>query len=369
MPVPFARLRRYPVVIVAATMLLLSLFPTTARSGSLLISYQGQLSGSSGIVMPDSTYSMAFTLYTDSAGFVELWMETADVLTRAGLFSHLLGSVINLDQSIIIDNNPIFLQVAVGGEAILPRTRLSTAPRAMVAGNLQTTDVNDSVVMVTLAELHQLSIYGTDGSERVRLRGMSHGELRLHDLAGSAAIVLDASAAADEAVVIPDSSINADETLEEPGIALQKNSTPVVLSTNAMTDLDHVEITTPTDGYIVLHGKCYTRFSGTTGPNMALIQIDLDESGPALFPFYTKVGLSGYVNILPSFFSVYTTRTYWKEAGTYEFRLEGMATDESPALAESWDHILTAVFYPTAYGYVGASQGTPDSSHSERHQK
>jgi hypothetical protein len=119
-----------------------------------------------------------------------------------------------------------------------------------------------------------------------------------------------------------------------------------------MTDLVTVEITTPADGYILLHGKCYLLLSGTTGPNNALVQIDDDEGGPSEFPYYTVAGLGGYTTTGTSYFPIYVTRIFFAPAGTYTFRMEGRASFPPPAEAKSWDHYLTAVYYPTGYDAV-----------------
>jgi hypothetical protein len=56
---------------------------------------------------------------------------------------------------------------------------------------------------------------------------------------------------------------------------------------------------------------------------------------------------------------MYVTRTYFKSAGTYEFRLEGKADNNLPAVARTWDHVLTAIFYPTQYENVKSTVLNP----------
>ncbi|MCK4827552.1 hypothetical protein KA005_68115, partial [bacterium] len=112
--------------------------------------------------------------------------------------------------------------------------------------------------------------------------------------------------------------------------------------------------------YIMLYGKCYLLLSGTTDANSARIQIDHDEGGPTLFPYYTQAGLSGYVNTGINYFPIFVTRIYYKNtAGTYTFRLVGKAENSLPALAQTWDHILTAAYFPSSYGYVSTITNNP----------
>lgn len=312
--------------------------PQTAQAAPDLISYQGRLTDSTGVAVPDSSYWVVFGIYADSTGETSLWEESAMITTRDGLFSHQLGSLTSLPQSIFQDNERLYLQVTIGAETVVPRTRLSSVPYARTAANLSVTDTSGTPAVKTYADSHQVSIFGYEGDATLVLRGGVIG---------------------DEAAVLPDSSINSIEMLDEPGIAVETNSSLIPLPTNVMTDLVTVEITIPTDGYIVLHGKCYVLLSGTTGTNSAIVQIDENEGGSSQFPYYTQAGLGGYVNTSTNYFPVYVTRTYYKAAGSYTFRMEGRASNPLPAEAKTWDHILTAVFYPTSYEGVKQISSEP----------
>ena len=301
----------------------------TAATGP--ISYQGRLTDSTGIAIEDGTYTVVFAIYADSAGGAHLWLESATVTTSDGLFTHLLGSSAPLPPTLFADDDRVYLQISVDGQTLYPRTRIAIAPYAATAAGLAVRDADDSLAILTHADSHQVTLFDFDGTPALILRGGVVG---------------------DEAAVFPDSAVSSLEILDEAGIAVDKNSSLVYLTTTSMTDMVTVEITIPTGGYIVLHGKCYLLLSGTTGPNTALVQIDENEGGGTSFPYYTKAGLGGYVNTETNYFPVYVTRTYYRLAGTYTFRMEGKASNSLPAEAKSWDHILTAVFYATSYEAV-----------------
>ena len=320
-------------------LLVLLLLPLVPAQAQQVISYQGRLYGSGGLPVTDSTYAVAFALYTDSVAGSMVWQEAAAVTTRNGLFDHLLGSQTDLYASLFQQHSPLFLQLTVEGEAITPRTRMTAAAAAMVADHLRITDTFGQVVG--------------------RARADSGGTVLLHNHRGDSGIVLRGGWTGDSAVVLPDSSVNASEILDEPGVASLKNTQIMDLSEGAMTDLVVLEIEIPADGFIVLYGKCYAVLSGTTGPNGAKVQIDQEEGGPALFPYYTQAGLSGYVNTGDNYFPMFVTRVFYREAGIHEFRLEGLATHPLPALAQTWDHILTAVYYPSAYGWISTILASP----------
>lgn len=325
-------------LIVATVLFILVAAPLSAAE---LISYQGRLT-SGGLPVADSTYSVTFGLYRDSTGGSSLWQEVAPVTTESGLFVHRLGSVTPLQSALFVDNGRLFLAVTVDGQQLAPRTRLTSSPTSVAASQLRITDNSGIVVGKT--------------------ESSSGGVLQLNNSAGATKITLHGGRPSDSSVVLPDSAINADEILNEPGIASQNNQDIMDLSTGTMTDIALVEIEIPSDGYVVLYGKCYAVLSGTTGPNGAVIQIDETEGGPPLFPYYTQAGMSGFVNSGTNYFPAFVSRVYFKEAGTYEFRLEGKATHPLPAIAQTWDHILTAMYFPTSYGWISGTTLSPDNN-------
>ncbi len=109
------------------------------------INYQGKLTNTSGVAVPDGTYNMEFKLYTVSSGGSPLWTETRTggdkVQVTNGLFSVLLGEVISL--SGIDFNQTIYLGVNIGGTGtpswdgeMAPRKKLGAVPAAIVAETL-----------------------------------------------------------------------------------------------------------------------------------------------------------------------------------------------------------------------------------------
>jgi hypothetical protein len=331
------RLREKLPFLATALSVVLILISNTAAAK--LVSYQGRLTTTGGAPVADSDYSVTFGLYADSLGGGALWQEIATVNTSDGLFTHLLGSQNNLPAALFEQHATLFLQLTVGGEIIQPRTRIASAASAVVADHLRITDNSGRLVGRIVAD--------------------SGGTIELFDYQGDPGITLRGGLSGDSAAILPDSSVTASELLDEPGIASSKNTQIMDLLYGTMTDLAVLEIEIPADGFVVLYGKCYAVLSGTTGANGAQVQIDEDEGGSALFPYYTRAGLSGYVNTNENYFPIYVTRVYYKEAGTWQFRLEGLATNPLPALAQTWDHILTAVYYPSSYGWVSTILPSP----------
>ncbi|MBD3333335.1 hypothetical protein GF356_10835 [candidate division GN15 bacterium] len=322
------------------------------------ISYQGRLLDASDQPVSDATYQLGFSIYSDSTGTTLLWSESAQVTTANGLFTHQLGSVQNLPDSLFASFPRLFLELTIAGETTGERVLLAATPYSRAAGGLRVNNDSDSLAIQTFSNSHQLSIYDTTGLQVVKLQGAAYGELSL-SVDTSVTISLNAGLVDDSSVMLPDNAINAEEMFNEPGVSVYTNSSFTTLATGGMTDLIVLEMTVPEEGYIVLHGKCYAILSGTTGPNSAIIQIDQQSGGGTDFPYFSQVGLGGYVNTEPNYFPVYVTRSYFVEPGTYEFRMEGRAQDPLPAVAQSWDHVLTAVYYPTAYWAVKATTLQP----------
>ncbi len=368
----------------ATAALTICLLAGTVFAVPSLISYQGRLTTTAGQAVADSVYTVVFAVYPESTGGVALWQETANVHTTNGLFSHLLGSETALLPELFGERSDLFVELTVMGETIMPRTRLAAAAFARAAADLRVTDDRDTAIIVTDGVLHTLTVNGVDGRRRAEISGEQYGlitlldsagpkvtaelsatpdsggRLSLYDVDGAAAITLRGGLSGDNAVQLPDSAISADEILNESGIVTAVNTSQIPIPTGFMKDLVTIDLTIPDDGFIHLSGKCYVLLSGTTGPNSAVIQIDLRDGGSTDFPYYQQVGLSGYVNTGVNYFPVYVERTYFAQAGTYEFRMEGRAENPLPAEVKSWDHILTATYYPSEYGAVSSVLMSPD---------
>ncbi|MBN2542535.1 tail fiber protein [bacterium] len=108
------------------TLLVLVLFifcaVTTTWAVPRLIPYQGKLTNSSGVAI-NGTSNIQFGIYRNLTGGPGIWSETHwNVPITNGLFDVVLGSVnaLNLDFS----EAQYYLQIAVNGDALIPRQRL-----------------------------------------------------------------------------------------------------------------------------------------------------------------------------------------------------------------------------------------------------
>lgn len=97
-----------------------------------MLSFQGRLTDTLGIPVPDTTHSVAFRLYPVPTGGSPFWSETRSVRTRAGLFSLLLGEVTPV--SAVPDGGALYVGMAVaGGAELVPRLRIASAAYAFKA--------------------------------------------------------------------------------------------------------------------------------------------------------------------------------------------------------------------------------------------
>ena len=313
------------------------LLAPVSQATEQLISYQGKLTTSAGLAVSDGLYSVDFIFYTDSLAGSVVWAENTNVSTSDGLFSYKIGSSNSLNSSLFQQYPHLFLELRVGGHSILPRSRLSASAYAFTSSELAGYDSLGSKSFETDTENRSLTIFDSLGESYIILQQKT----------------------GDSAIILPDSSINAEEILNEPGLTSSVDIYLKMLTNDEMIDLTTITIETPDDGYIVLYGKCYFLLSGTTGANAAIVQIDENEGGGTQFPYYTIAGLSGYVNSGTNYFPAFVTRVYYKPRGTYTFRLEAKANNPLPAIAQSWDHVVTAFYYPTSYRGVEAITNSP----------
>ncbi|MBM3314279.1 hypothetical protein FJY71_00345 [candidate division WOR-3 bacterium] len=96
-----------------------------------MLSYQGKLTDTLGIPVPNGTYSATFRLYTVPSGGSSFWNETQNVQTKEGLFTALLGSVTPI--GCVPDGGALYLGMQVGATELTPRLRLVSAAYAYKA--------------------------------------------------------------------------------------------------------------------------------------------------------------------------------------------------------------------------------------------
>jgi len=123
---------------IACIMALQTAAAVAVASPPFRIAYQAYLTGPSGSPVPDSTYSIVFTMYDAMTGGSTVWTETQSVATTSGHFSVQLGSVNALTPAHFNGTRYLALKVGANPE-MTPRTLLSSVPyshRAAVADSV-----------------------------------------------------------------------------------------------------------------------------------------------------------------------------------------------------------------------------------------
>lgn len=93
------------------------------------ISYQGVLTNAAGVPL-EGAQSVTFSLFGQETGGEAIWTEVTEVTCNQGVFDVLLGNNVPIDVQI---DGPVWLQITLGGEALLPRTPLASVPFAFTA--------------------------------------------------------------------------------------------------------------------------------------------------------------------------------------------------------------------------------------------
>jgi hypothetical protein len=399
-----------------AWLFLFSTSMTRAEVAPTQINFQGLLSDGSGNPIANSNRSVQFTLYDAPSGGSALWAETLTVSTDgAGRFNKILGQVHSLFGSFFSDTIR-FLGIRVESDPeMTPRTRITSD-----AYSLRTRTVNGAFGGVlagasgTGAELswdngsgqNGVTIRGDDNSGRggafycyeengalsaflepdadgaggffgvfsdasslfssVTIDGNILGSgdpgLLILGAAGNA-VQVDMRTTGDAVVSLPNDAISHMEILDEPGIATNSSSAEINLNNANMVDLITVSINIPAAGYVVVEGKCSAELYNTTSFNGAYFQIDQTAGGSYVNPYRTTVGYSAWPNLQGTVYSVYVTRTYYfASPGSQTFRLEGLASSSGSGIAQGELPMITATYYPRAYGSVVTAVSAPEAA-------
>ncbi len=125
------------ITICAIGVFLIAASPLLADAPNV-INYQGRLTTASGEPVPNANYSMIFTIY-DALG-APLWTSGPQTVhVTDGLFTYLLGSTVAFPEGLFVGTGEVtrYLGIKVDSDAeIVPRTQLSSAPFAVVAGSV-----------------------------------------------------------------------------------------------------------------------------------------------------------------------------------------------------------------------------------------
>jgi len=126
--------------------------PASAPTSTGTVAYQGRLADATGTPLT-GIYPMIFRLY-NSAGasstplWEEQWTGPNSVKVRDGLFNVMLGSLTPIPQSVLTDNNTLWLGITVGSDdEMTPRVQLGSVPFAVQANTV----LNDSITTEKIA--------------------------------------------------------------------------------------------------------------------------------------------------------------------------------------------------------------------------
>ncbi len=109
------------------------------------ISYQGHLLDAGGDPLSGS-YDFEFRLMGAASGGVELWSESHDSLpVTEGVFHVVLGAT---NPITIMFDEPLWLEITVSGETLIPRQPLDSVGQALNAGDVWNTDIHPRSVYI-----------------------------------------------------------------------------------------------------------------------------------------------------------------------------------------------------------------------------
>ncbi len=126
-------MKRIP-VLTTLTVLLALWTVSVSAAVPTKINYQGRLLDGSGNNVPDNVYTLAFKIYSVSAGGSPLWSETLPVQVTGGLFTIVLGNSTALDATVFPAGADRYLGVTVNLDPeVFPRTPLVSVAYAIQA--------------------------------------------------------------------------------------------------------------------------------------------------------------------------------------------------------------------------------------------
>ena len=250
-------------------------------------------------------------------------------------------------------------------------------------GDLTTFDGVDSAVKVDVSA-KQISTFGNDGLEQVRIWGSSYGEMQLHDNSGNDITALLSATSngggalqlmdelgtiqlslaggnsGDASANFPVDAINADETLEEAGIANRIQGSSVNVAGTA--DILIRTITTPTSGYVIAMASAWVEHLHLNGAFSQMRIYVIPTGGSSSNAPYTQTQISSFAPSGTYHQSMSCIGVFSVSAGANQFILQANNAGGNTGLV--YDGQLTLLFVPTAYGVVTSNLNpTPPVGH------
>jgi hypothetical protein len=139
-----------------------------------LISFRGELFDITDIPVPDSNYTITFSVWDSESGGERVWSETqANVPVFGGVFMVFLGAVEPITE-VVFDGRERYLEIQVGSDVITPRSRFASVPYSL---RVQTVDkarggrINGGLIIApdddaTIKE-NSISIVDEDGAPQI----------------------------------------------------------------------------------------------------------------------------------------------------------------------------------------------------------
>ncbi len=326
------------------------------------MSYQGMATDELGTPLPDGEYSFRFQLWDHPVAGTILWDEFTPLTTTSGLFTHQLGSITPIPDSVFTKYDSLYLAIHVGPQGLSPRIPVASVGYARRVGTLDGAsggDVTGSVTLrdVTYDEL-KVSLNASPGSPgNISIArgdgywGMSISGQPYLGLWGPDRLAwFDLSESGSASVVLPSNAIQASEMLDEPGVG--SDNTASVTLTGTPQFLAGRTMTAPTDGYVLVIATAHASILHTNGTQSTCILGLSDDMSSYVNSTMSRISLP---SIMPSAiyeFPLATQAIFPISAGSQAYYVLGSRTGTTSAVV--YDVQLSEVFFPTAYTTVSA---------------
>ena len=365
-----------------------------------LINYQGS-------IQQDGTpltgeVNIIFSIFDAETAGTNLWSENqSGINVASGVFQVMLGSVTAFPADLFSNDGERYLEVSVEGTVLTPRSKFTSVAYALTAQMAEevkagevVTSINNIEDDITLTAGSNIEITsagneikisstagGTGGGD---ITAVSSGEgITGGGETGDVTVGLDIPFTDSKYVNISEpnsvtslmiqdgqvrnediagNAISSGHINDESGLVFDAPGSVINLVSTEHTDLAVVTITVPQSGYIFLSGRGMVDLRGTTLGNGIRMQIDETAGGTDQSGVYSYIYMNEFTSEILNYFDCSAQRVYTVDAaGEYSFRLEARKQGTNGTAAVLWS-VLTAQYFPTAYGTVTVSSSTATGS-------
>jgi hypothetical protein len=164
------------IILIGLVILVCTIYAPAFSEVPNYINYQGRLTDSLGVNVPDGLYDIMFSIYNDPSTPTHLWQEPQVIEVNAGLFNAQLGIAVLFGELFFANGPDLYLGIKVGADPELaPRVKISSSVFSIYSQVADEAHVAHSIAENTVTDMNIVD--GSIGFYDIGQNGAGEGQV------------------------------------------------------------------------------------------------------------------------------------------------------------------------------------------------